>query len=308
MKTHIVYLALVLLISLVQCRQPSEKTQQKSESGNLDSLAKAMADTLRKYDVQVGISALEIESGRSFGLNDTLSFPMQSVFKLPLAIYALSEVEKGNKALSQRVLLSRELIGRFQNSEMKEQNEGKDLVITADSLIKYMMVYSDNLACDGLFQWLGGPEKLQKFLIDHQLTDLNIKHTEVEIFEQPERLYANSSTPKAMTNLLAGFQTKKLINPESCDYLLNYMIHDSTSHQRIMGKLPSDIKVAHKTGTGIQKDGRIICNDVGLIYMPNGRHLALSVYTMNSGLSMEQTEAFMATLSRMVYDYFKEEI
>jgi len=43
----------------------------------------------------VGFAAVELESGRSLGLRQNERFPMQSVFKLPIAIEVLRQVDEG---------------------------------------------------------------------------------------------------------------------------------------------------------------------------------------------------------------------
>jgi len=53
----------------------------------------------------VGFAAMELATGRMLGLNRNQPLPMQSVFKLPIAIEVLHQVDEGKIALDQEILL-----------------------------------------------------------------------------------------------------------------------------------------------------------------------------------------------------------
>ena len=82
------------------------------------------------------------------------------------------------------------------------------------------------------------------------------------------------------------------------------MIHDSTTHKRLIGNLPPGTVVAHKTGTGFNDTLIHACNDVGIIYLPNGKHLAVAIFVMNAKETIDDTEKLIAVLARQVYDHY----
>jgi beta-lactamase class A len=74
----------------------------------------------------------------------------------------------------------------------------------------------------------------------------------------------------------------------------------------LKGALPNEIQVAHKTGTGSLDTTMIdACNDVGIIYLPNGKHLAVSVFVMNSTESYSTTEKLIAILTKEIFEFYK---
>jgi beta-lactamase class A len=53
----------------------------------------------------VGFTALDLASGRSLGLHQDDPFPMQSVFKLPIAIEVLRQVDAGELDLDHVIVM-----------------------------------------------------------------------------------------------------------------------------------------------------------------------------------------------------------
>ena len=300
-------LRIVIILVAIQLCVPLKLEAQVNKGGkNPTQLRKKLSDIISNYKATVGLSVLELETGDSMSINNNIPFAMQSVFKFPLALAVLNEVEKGKISLKDKVFVSKKMVDRLSSGALKRQNPGSNFYMSVDSLLMYTIAYSDNLACDLLFEVIGGTKVADKFM--HQLgyPDIHIKFTELEFGRKPARMYKNSSIPSAMTSLLKAFYERKIISETSTRYLLNFMIKDSTTHKRILGNLPPGTIVAHKTGTGSLSDTLInACNDVGIITMPNGKHLAISVFVMDAKEKYDDTEKLIAILTKEVFDYYR---
>lgn len=287
------------------CAQQTVYRDSKPVITNKEQLIKSLEQTISLYKATVGLAVYEQETGDTFSINNHIPFATQSVYKFPLALAVMNRVESGKISLQQKVFLSKEMLDKFSWSPLKKQNPGSNFYMTVDSLLMYMMTYSDNLSCDLLFQLLGGPGVVDTFIRNSGFNGMHIKFTEAETGMKPQRMYENTSSPVAMTRLLEAFHERKIVNDASTRYLLNFMINDSTSHMRLIGQLPQGIKVAHKTGTGSWNDTLIgACNDVGIIYFPDTCHLTISVFVMNANETYENTEKLIAILARDIYDYY----
>jgi beta-lactamase class A len=92
----------------------------------------------------------------------------------------------------------------------------------------------------------------------------------------------------------------ELLSKQNSAYLLDIMYRCETGKNRIKGLLPPGTAVAHKTGTYAGTT-----NDVGIIDLPDGTHVAIAAYVKKSakieGPDLERT---IAQASRAVYDYF----
>ena len=84
------------------------------------------------------------------------------------------------------------------------------------------------------------------------------------------------------------------------------MYESGPGQKRIKGELPSTGEralVAHKTGTGGVRDGiNGATNDIGLVYMPNGRRFAIAVFVSDSPAGEKTREAVIAKISKAVWD------
>ena len=294
-----------MFLLLASC---SEETKQPVTDQGLEAkeaLRKGLLDSAANYDLRVGLSVIELETGDSLLFLQQERFAMQSVYKFPLALAVLDKVERGELSLDHRLFFNKKVLDRYGWSPLKKQNPKSEFTLSVDSVIMYMIAYSDNLACDKLFDLIGGPAMAQNFMRQKGFKDIDIKFTEAQVGEDYRRMDSNACKPAMMSSLLRDFFEGKIIQQNHRDYLLNYMINDSSSHKRILGLLPKEIKVAHKTGTGGTGDTLMIaCNDIGIVYLPNGRHLALSVFTGNGHGSYESIERCIAVLSKQVVLYY----
>ncbi len=81
------------------------------------------------------------------------------------------------------------------------------------------------------------------------------------------------------------------------------MTQTPTGLKRIKGLLPTGTVVAHKTGTSRTVNGRTAAtNDVGLITLPNGRHLAVAVFVSDSRADDATREEVIARVARAAWD------
>ena len=73
------------------------------------------------------------------------------------------------------------------------------------------------------------------------------------------------------------------LSPDRDTLLLKWMMESTPGPKRIKGLLPSGTVVAHKTGASGTDSGLTrATNDVGLVTLPDGRHLAIAVFVSDS--------------------------
>jgi beta-lactamase class A len=116
----------------------------------------------------------------------------------------------------------------------------------------------------------------------------------------------DTSTPEAMTDLLAGLQQRRLgLSPASHDRLLALLFRCRRGADRLKGLLPPGTPVAHRTGACGETEGVSACtNDVGIVTLPRGGHLAVAVFLKASPRNLEARERTIAKISRAVWDYW----
>ncbi len=73
--------------------------------------------------------------------------------------------------------------------------------------------------------------------------------------------------------------------------------------RRIPGLLPAGTRVAHKTGTSRTLGGLTrATNDVGIVLLPDARHLAVAVFVADSQADEATREGVIARVARAAWD------
>jgi beta-lactamase class A len=256
----------------------------------------------------VGVMAVVIESGEMASLNPRNHFPMQSVYKLPISMAAMKQVEAGKLKLDQKVRVTKEDFGsRGQHSPIRDRNpNGTEL--TVRELLRFAISESDGTASDVLMRLAGGPGAIQAYLSELQITDMIVLNTEKEIGQDWETQYRNFASPEAAVALLRALYERRGLSETSQDLLLKFMTESTPGAKRLKGLLPAGAVVAHKTGTsGAQKGITAATNDIGIITLPNGKHLAIAVFVSDSPADEATREGVIAKVARAVWDKFAAE-
>ena len=72
---------------------------------------------------------------------------------------------------------------------------------------------------------------------------------------------------------------------------------------RLKRQLPKGTVIGHKTGTsGTQNGITAATNDIGIIYLPHGRHVAIAVFVSDSPADEKTREAVIAKIAKAVWD------
>lgn len=252
---------------------------------------------------RVGVTATVLETGESVALNGDQRFPMQSVYKFPIGMAVLAQVEQGKLKLAQRVRVEfSDFVSDLQHSPIRDENpQGVELSLA--ELLKYMVSESDGTACDVLLRLVGGPEVVTQYLRRLNVSGIIVANTEKEIGQDKAVQYRNYATPDAAVVLLRALYEGRGLSESSQALLLKLMTETPTGLKRIKALLPNGTLVAHKTGTSRTVDGvTAATNDVGLVTLPNGRHLAIAIFVSDSTADDASREEVIAKVARVAWE------
>lgn len=258
------------------------------------------------YKARIGIGLIHIESGDSLDVNGHIRFPMQSVYKFPLALAVMDKVDKGELKLDQKYHVTKEDLLDETWSPLKKKFPNGEVDLTIAELLNYSVSQSDNIACDILFKLVGGAKSVNEYIHSLGIPGMEIATTEHEMRADWNIQYKNWSKPLHMTHLLEGLYLQKYLSDSSNTFLMKLMVESSNDPARIKALLPEGTVVAHKTGTSDRRDEKIYdaCNDVGIIFLPDGTHLALSVFVSRSEEDYDNSRKLIAEIAKTVYDYY----
>jgi beta-lactamase class A len=245
-----------------------------ASSPSLNALEQQLASMVSNKSADVGIAALDLNTGETVSIKGNTPFPMASTVKVAVAALYLAQVDHGRRSLDDTI-------------------NG----VSARSLMKRMLIHSDNRATDILLKDLGGPSALHDWLRQSGVTGLRVDRTIAQLLSDKRDLWdhRDSSTPTAMVDLLRRIYRAELIKPQSRNYLLDLMAQCQTGKNRMKALLPG-VPIEHKTGTLTG-----LTDDVGFITMPDGHRVAVAIFT-RGGADRPRT---IAEATRAIYDGFK---
>jgi len=245
-----------------------------ASSPNLLSLEQQLNTVVAGKSADVGIAALDLNSGETVSIKGNTSFPMASTVKVAVAALYLAQVDNKRRSLDDMI-------------------DGQ----SARGLMRRMLVHSDNHATDLLLADLGGPRAVHDWLQANGVKGLRVDRNINDLLRSKRDLWdhRDSSTPVAMVDLLKRLYKAELISPESRNFLLDLMAQCETGKNRMKALLPG-VPIEHKTGT---LDG--LADDVGFITMPDGHRVAVAIFT-RGGTDRPRT---IAETTRVIYDGFK---
>ena len=283
----------------------------------------------------VGISAIDLATGRHVSVHGDRPFPMASTVKVAIAATYLAEVDAGRAKLSDMIAVDDRLRLRADGIVFFAPHSG--VVLSAANLIELMLTRSDNSATDVLLAKLGGPVTVEKWLernhvggirIDRSIAQLLVDRRGVTVAagQTPaeavrrwdpvtpgstgesdddgaapaaiatfDRDQRDTATPDGFADFLARLGKGELLRPASHDWLIAAMGRCLTGANRIKGLLPPGTIVEHKTGTF-----STITDDVGLIELGGGRRVAVAVFARGGA----NRSAIIARASRAIYDAY----
>ncbi len=278
----------------------------KPKQQDTAALKKQLQEIASGFDGTIGVAVLDLQNGTMVTLNEDNHFPMQSVFKFPLAIAVMDQVDKGKLSLDQKITLNQKDLLPDTYSPLRDKYQGKNASVSIKEILGYTVSHSDNNGCDVLFRLLGGPQQVNNYIHSIGIKDIAIVATEEEMHKEWNVQFTNWCTPVAMTNLLKTFYQGSALSKTSHDTLLKIMEETTTGAKRIKALFPEGTVFAHKTGTSDTKDGvTAAINDVGIATLPDGRHFAITVFASNSKATTENIEAVVAKVGKAAWDSFK---
>ena len=283
----------------------------------------------------IGVAAVHLESGERVYHNRDMKFPMASTYKVPIAVQLLHRVDHGELALDSMIVLEPHDLSPGSGT-ISRLLDDPGVVLSVRNLLELMLLISDNSATDLMLELAGGPAEVNKRMAAINVEGLHIDRSTLKLIadyigirdlparedysqdmirekykalseaerEQAEAGFDNdsrdTSTPKAMANLLEKIWQKQILTEESSELLMDIMRRCETGEHRLKGILPPGTVVAHKTGT---IGGT--ANDVGVIELPDDAgHVVTVVFVKESSLPVADRERAIAHVARAVYDYF----
>ena len=264
---------------------------------------------------QTGWYLKNLQSGETADRNGDTVYPSASTRKISIMMAALAAVNAGTLSLDDPF----EIEKKYQdNNSGVFQFLSTGIQISFRDALIMMIIVSDN-ACTGKIVDMLGLDALNAYT--RRVGMVNSTHR----FNIPPKTgrdhtleQANTTTPadvgRLLELILQGTTDEDVaarlgVTPELCTLAIDILLMQRLT-SRLPNQLPTEAKVAHKTGTGVLGRNN---NDAGIIYQGDTPLFILTVYTEHLPVNMPHgTSGYLhaglmiAKMAKVAYDAFSD--
>lgn len=301
MRSVIFSISLLLLASCGN-EQPENDTATTVETPAASALQTTVDSIAKSVKAKIAVASINVETGDIFYYNATDHVPPQSTIKFPVAIMIMKQVDSGKMALNKPFTLLKDELTIGTNSTLVKDLHGATSM-SVHKLLEYMTHVSDNISFCGFTRHLGGAKQIEVYIKSTGLNDISVTPMEGRPYVDFNNMNGTWCTPQDMAKLMVKFYKGELMSKTSTDTLRSIMERTTGGTKRIKGLLPEGTVVAHKTGSSNTVDGKTLAvNDIGIVTLPNGQHIALAVYVHDITGDMEYGEGIIAEVAKVIYN------
>lgn len=281
MRIHILSLSLLFLSSCVHSQNdlPVLEAFQKLEETN---------------DGRLGVSALDVKTGKRVDYRNGESFPFCSTFKTLVVAAALSESEKDPTFLERKVPISKAVAEQSGYAPVSGKHAGGTMSVAELSIATIQL--SDNAAVNLLIQELGGISAVNTFVREIGDETFRLDRMEPELNSAVPGDPRDTTSPKAMEQSLRRLMLEDMLAPKQRQLLVEWHKGNTTGDKRIRAGVPKGYIVADKTGTCSYGT----TNDIGVVWKKNGDPIVLAIYFTQAMKDAKTNDAAVAEAARLV--------
>jgi beta-lactamase class A len=277
-----------------------------TETDKLEKLKSEIETILSSQQGVFAVSFKDLQSGEELLIHSSEVFHAASTMKTPVMIEVFKQAAEGKWQLTDSV----DVINEFKSivdgspyslsvdvdSERELYNKvgGKTTVY---DLTYDMIIMSSNLATNIVIEYVDA-KKVTQSMRDLGAKDIQVLRG-VEDGKAFEQGLNNTTTAYDHMIILEKIARGEAVSMEASATMIN-ILSDQKFKDIIPAKLPTEVKVAHKTGsiTGVRHDS-------GIVFLPDGRKYVLVLLSKQMTEPDKGVEA-MATVSKMIYDYLND--
>lgn len=265
-----------------------------SESSVQGLLEEKLAARVRAYDASLngvlGVSAIDLTTGRQFGYNADTVFPTASSIKIPILVEMFRAVKRGEFKLSDTLTVKpSDVVG---GSGVLQKSIGSaPIELTVLDLITAMIEHSDNTATNRCIAMVK-MERVNRLLTELGLRTIRLRRIMMDS-AAAQRGDENVATPAEMARLAEMLYRGKLADAGQTMQMIDIL---KLVKARMRAVIPARVAVASKPGDlpGVE------C-ETGIVYL-SGRPFAISVFAtfLDNGADP------VSEITRMVFEYFSK--
>jgi beta-lactamase class A len=255
-------------------------------------LMRELAALERRHGGRLGVAILDSANGKLVSQRGDERFALCSTFKFLATAFVLVRVDRGEESLSRRVIYSKSDLVTYSPTTEKHVEGG----MTIGEICEAAMVLSDNTAGNLLLDSFGGPAGLTSFARALGDTVTRLDRRETELNEATPGDPRDSTTPRAMLDMLRRAILSDLLSASSREQLTAWLVANRTGDKRLRAGVPKGWRVGDKTGSG--SNGA--ANDIAVIWPPARAPIIVTAYYADAHATDDERNAVLAEVGRLV--------
>jgi beta-lactamase class A len=293
-------LSLVFFASICIGCYSQQKISLQQLKGKIDSILH-----LQKGDFAVAFKNLS--NKEEIFINENELFHAASTMKTPVLVEIYNQVASGKFSLSDSIVLRNQFksIADTSTFSLSPDDDSEfdlykhlDEKRTISNLVYLMITVSSNFATNLLVDLVGAKNVMQTM---HQIGANDIRVLRgVEDNKAYKKGMNNMVTAHDLLLIFEKMAEKKLVSASASEAMIKILM-DQHFNEIIPAQLPSNVKVAHKTGWF-----KSVNHDSGIVFLPDGRKYVLVLLSKNAE-DDKASVAALATISGMIYKYLIQE-
>ncbi|AUD03001.1 serine hydrolase [Spirosoma pollinicola] len=293
-----------LAISLICLSAPWLSVFSQSRP-TLPKLRQQIEQELSKQPGVFAVAFKDLSTGAEVLIREHEVFHAASTMKTPVMIEVYKQAAQHKLALTDTMTITTEFKSIVDGSPYSlhaEQDSDTSIYKavgtkrTLAALVYNMIIISSNLATNMVIERVGAQNVTQT------MRDLGARDIQVRRGVEDSKAFTkglnNTTTAYDLMLIFEKIATGKAVSPEASKAMITTLL-DQKFNDAIPGKLPKEVKVAHKTGsiTGVRHDS-------GIVFLPDGRKYVVVLLSKDIKDDKATIET-MATVSEMIYKYVK---
>jgi beta-lactamase class A len=259
-------------------------------------LATAFSQLEESNGGRLGVAVLDTATGERAGYRSDERFPMCSTFKFLLASAVLHRVDRHQETLNRAIAIPPKPL--LFNSPLTEPWAGGTMPVEA--LCHAAITHSDNTAANLLLDTIGGPTGITDFSRSLGDTVTRLDRVELSLNESLAGDPRDTTSPTAMAGDLKSVLLGSVLSRVSRDKLTLWMAANQTGLDRLRATLPTNWRVADKTGA----NGEHTSNDIAIFWPAGKAPIIVSAYITQCSGPESKRAAMLARIGELVKESF----
>jgi beta-lactamase class A len=291
MKFRFETFIILFALCLISCKSKTDKLKE---------------DVIAQLEKQKGVFAVafkDLQTGQELLVNEHELFHAASTMKTPVMAEVYKQVAEGKLSLNDSIVIKNEFKSIVDGSAyaLSVKDDSDTLIYThigekrsIYSLMYDMIIVSSNLATNLVI------ELVDAKVVTQSLRDIGAKDMLVLRGVEDSKAYQagmnNQVTAYDLMLLFEKIGREELVNKEASQEMTKILL-DQKFNNIIPAQLPTDVKVAHKTGwiVGLNHDSAIVI-------LPDGRKYVLILLSRKLEDEKAAVDA-MAKVSKIIYEH-----